>query len=63
MKNVTPLKSDSSSGESLFSAWGCFIGILLGLVATLVIGRWYSNAIAAGITGYIIGALIDRSRR
>lgn len=63
MKNVTPNKSDLSPDDSVFSAWGCFIGIVLGLLATMVFGRWYSNALAAGLAGYITGALIDRSRR
>lgn len=49
--------------KTAFAAWGGFAGAVVGMVIGAIAGHWLTLALILGILGYIIGALIDRSRR
>ena len=52
----------SPRDEASCASWGLIIGAGLGLLATIVFGKWLSNVLILGCVGYTIGALIDRHR-
>ncbi len=55
---------DQTPGDDYCHAvWFCVGGAGLGLCAALLAGPWLANTAVGGVVGYLIGALIDRSRR
>jgi hypothetical protein len=63
---TTPSSSSdktTAKTDTAFAAWGGFIGTVTGLVIGLLTTHWLTWALIIGIAGYIIGAIIDRSRR
>ena len=47
----------------LIASWCSLVGALLGLILTLFVGHWLSNAAILAVLGFIVGALIDRRRK
>lgn len=55
--------NNNAKPDAAFAAWGGFIGATAGLVVGLLTAHWLTWTLTAGIAGYIVGAVIDRSRR
>ena len=58
-KNSSP---SSTNEPTSFIGWGTLIGAGLGLGIGLFTRHWIQWTLAIGILGWLVGALIDRSR-
>ncbi len=62
-KSSDQSKTDHSHDADAWSAWACIIGIALGVIIGLFFGKALVLGAGLGTMGWIVGALIDRSRR
>ena len=46
-----------------WSGWACIIGIVLGLAVGVFFAHAILFGIALGAVGFVVGAVVDRSRR
>ncbi len=56
-------KANRRHDADAWSGWGCLIGAILGLTIGLGFGRPVVLGFASGAVGWLVGALVDRSRR
>jgi divalent metal cation (Fe/Co/Zn/Cd) transporter len=46
-----------------FIAWGTLAGALVGAGLGIFIGHWLAWAVMLAVVGWLVGAVIDRTRR
>lgn len=63
--NETSPRDQTQAHEGACAAWGLIIGAIVGAIPAFIVGgrRMFVLAALIAASGWIIGALLDRSRR
>lgn len=56
-------KAEVSNDSGAYAAWGAFAGLLAGAGLGFFTGRILVCVILLGLTGWLIGAFVERARR
>jgi hypothetical protein len=56
-------KSGQAGHHDAWSGWGIIIGTVTGIIIGLFVGQALLLGVGLGVLGWIVGALVDRSRR